>query len=127
MTERFKILLDQLKLSPSEFAERIGVQRSSISHILSGRNKPSLDFMEKILAVFPDTDVYWLITGKTSRKIEAPAPVISFESDKIVSIPDDQDVNRKSEPPALDKTEPVEQVIIVYKDKTFRILNPSEK
>jgi transcriptional regulator with XRE-family HTH domain len=73
MTDRFKVLLDQLNLSPSEFADRIGVQRSSISHVLSGRNKPSIDFLEKILNVFPDIDTTWLITGrntslKTSKK-----------------------------------------------------------
>jgi transcriptional regulator with XRE-family HTH domain len=48
------------------FADKIGVQRSSLSHLLSGRNKPSLDFILKILDVFPDVDLYWMINGKGS-------------------------------------------------------------
>lgn len=51
-------------LSASAFADRIGVQRSSISHIISGRNKPSLDFVLKITQEFKDVDLYWLLNGK---------------------------------------------------------------
>src|SRR5690606_15634735 len=52
--------------SAAAFADKIGVQRSSISHILSGRNKPSLDFILKILAAYPDVELYWLLNGKGS-------------------------------------------------------------
>ena len=48
----------------SSFAEKIGVQRSSISHILSGRNKPSLEFVLKVLSSFPEVELYWLLNGK---------------------------------------------------------------
>jgi antitoxin component HigA of HigAB toxin-antitoxin module len=57
--------LDYYGLNASAFADKIGVQRSSLSHLLSGRNKPSLDFI-KILDVFPDVDLYWMINGKGS-------------------------------------------------------------
>jgi transcriptional regulator with XRE-family HTH domain len=127
MTERFKTLLDQLKLSPSEFAEQIGVQRSSISHILSGRNKPSIDFLEKILNVYPDTDVYWLITGNPSPKKEVITPLIDPLNERVVSDSEQEVPYHKKETPVLDEPEPVDQIIIVYKNKTFRILNPSEK
>jgi hypothetical protein len=40
------------------------VQRSSLSHLLSGRNKPSLDFILKIVDVFPDVDLYWILNGR---------------------------------------------------------------
>jgi transcriptional regulator with XRE-family HTH domain len=50
-------------ISPIQFASIIGVQRSGISHILSGRNKPSLDFIQKILAKFPDINADWLVQG----------------------------------------------------------------
>jgi plasmid maintenance system antidote protein VapI len=53
-------LLDYYGLNASAFADKIGVQRSSLSHLLSGRNKPSLDFILKILDVFPDVDLYWI-------------------------------------------------------------------
>jgi transcriptional regulator with XRE-family HTH domain len=125
MTERFKTLLDQLKLSPSEFAEQIGVQRSSISHILSGRNKPSIDFLEKILDVYPDTDVYWLITGKRAAKKEVITQVVAPLKKIADPYPGQQEMDYKTEPPALDEPEPVDQIIMVYKNKTFRILNPS--
>jgi transcriptional regulator with XRE-family HTH domain len=62
--KRLEIILDYYSLNASSFADRIGVQRSSMSHLLSGRNKPSLDFVMKILEVFPDVDLYWILNGK---------------------------------------------------------------
>jgi transcriptional regulator with XRE-family HTH domain len=56
-------LIKQKGLSPSQFADEIGIQRSGISHLISGRNKPSLEFIMKILARFPETDLGWLIQG----------------------------------------------------------------
>ena len=53
-------------LSPAKFADEIGVQRSNISHILSDRNKPSYDFIIKILSRFSELNAEWLITGKGS-------------------------------------------------------------
>ncbi|MDD7914057.1 helix-turn-helix domain-containing protein [Polaribacter ponticola] len=63
-TNRIKNIMDHHQLSASLFADKIGVQRSSISHILSGRNKPSLDFILKITTVFNDVDIHWLLNGK---------------------------------------------------------------
>jgi len=51
-------------MSASQFADEIGVQRSSVSHVLSGRNKPSLDFVTKIIETYPDINSDWLISGK---------------------------------------------------------------
>ncbi len=51
-------------LTSSQFADKLGVQRSGLSHILSGRNKPSLDFVLKVLAGFPDLNPQWLLQGK---------------------------------------------------------------
>ena len=62
--KRLEIILDYYGLNASSFADKIGVQRSSLSHLLSGRNKPSLDFILKILDVFPDVDLYWILNGK---------------------------------------------------------------
>ena len=76
MIDRFKLLLEQLQLSPSEFADKIGMQRSSVSHVLSGRNKPSIDFLEKILNVFPDIDTTWLITGRISSQNDCNQMII---------------------------------------------------
>jgi hypothetical protein len=62
--DRFTKVIEYSELTPAEFAEEIGVQRSSISHIISGRNKPSLDFITKIKSKFPDLEWDWLINGK---------------------------------------------------------------
>ena len=62
--DRITKVIEYTELSPAEFAEEIGVQRSSISHIISGRNKPSLDFIMKIKNKFPDLEWDWLINGK---------------------------------------------------------------
>lgn len=62
-TDRITKVIEYSEFSPAEFAEEIGVQRSSISHILSGRNRPSLDFITKIKSKFPDIEWNWLITG----------------------------------------------------------------
>ena len=64
--KRLEIILDYYSLNASAFADKIGVQRSSLSHLLSGRNKPSLDFILKIMDVFPDVDLYWILNGKGS-------------------------------------------------------------
>ncbi|PKH51687.1 transcriptional regulator [Tenacibaculum sp. Bg11-29] len=68
---RLKRIIEHYNLTSSTFADTIDVQRSSISHLLSGRNKPSLDFVMKIINKFPEVDLYWLLYGKGSfPKIE---------------------------------------------------------
>lgn len=62
--KRLQKVIDFYGESASSFAEKISVQRSSISHILSGRNKPSLDFVMKVLSSFPEVELYWLLNGK---------------------------------------------------------------
>jgi transcriptional regulator with XRE-family HTH domain len=58
--------MDYYALSASVFSDKIGVQRSGISHILSGRNKPSLDFILKIIEEFEEVNLYWLLYGQGS-------------------------------------------------------------
>ena len=62
--KRLEIILDYYNLSASAFADKINVQRSSLSNLLSGRNKPSLDFIIKVIEVFPEVDLYWILNGK---------------------------------------------------------------
>ncbi len=66
MKERLVQLLDLEQLSPSKFADIIGVQRSSVSHVISGRNNPSFDFLQKTLRAFPGLHADWLILGEGS-------------------------------------------------------------
>lgn len=62
-TARLDQVLTHFDLSSSQFSDKIGVPRSSLSHIISGRNKPSLDFIIKIRDAFPTINLYWLIYG----------------------------------------------------------------
>lgn len=64
MNTRLQQFLDLENLTPARLADIIGVQRSGLSHILSGRNKPSFDFIKRILVKFPRINAEWLITGK---------------------------------------------------------------
>ncbi len=68
--KRLEKLMDDQQLSASAFADVLGVQRSSISHVLSGRNKPGLEFILKITDAFPDTDLYWLLKGTKEKEVE---------------------------------------------------------
>ncbi len=64
MNSRLQQFLDLEKLSPARLADMLGVQRSGLSHILSGRNKPGYDFIYKLLTCFPTISAEWLLTGK---------------------------------------------------------------
>lgn len=63
-TKRLKEIFEYYDLSASSFADRIDVGRASISHIISGRNKPSLDFVMKVVSNFKEVELYWLLNGK---------------------------------------------------------------
>ncbi|MDP2454036.1 MULTISPECIES: helix-turn-helix domain-containing protein [unclassified Kaistella] len=91
LKERISKIIAYSELSLSEFADEIEVQRSSISHITSGRNKPSLDFLMKIKNRFPELEWEWLIEGKGEMliKIETPEEIkIIPEKPKTTSLPD---------------------------------------
>lgn len=76
--EKIENILNYYKLSASQFAEKIGVQRSSLSHLLSGRNKPSLDFVIKIVEEFPEVDLYWFLFN------QGEFPKLEIENNLIV-------------------------------------------
>lgn len=64
MNERLKQFLTMEGISPARFAEIVGINRSGISHLLAGRNKPSFEFIQKMLVSFPTLNPEWLILGK---------------------------------------------------------------
>ena len=68
LAERVKEVMEELGYSPSSFADTIDVPRPIISHILSGRNKPSLDVIQKILMRFTELNPWWLLTGTGTMK-----------------------------------------------------------
>nr|WP_315032224.1 helix-turn-helix transcriptional regulator [uncultured Chryseobacterium sp.] len=93
LNERISKVIEYSHLTPSEFADEIDVQRSSISHITSGRNKPSLEFIIKIKSRFPELLWDWLVTGEGEMlKPELPETaehsVLQEEQIKTTPLPD---------------------------------------
>lgn len=85
MRKRLQELMDKEGISPARFAELVGVQRSSVSHILSGRNNPSLEFIQKILSAFPKINSDWLISdiGSIYRTSNQGEPVQLSSGQKV--------------------------------------------
>lgn len=74
MPERIQLIIKSHNLTASSFAAQLGIQRSSVSHLLSGRNKPSLDVLQKILTHFPRVDAAWLISGEQQKNSSVSTP-----------------------------------------------------
>lgn len=115
-TERLQKIIDFYGESASGFAEKIGVQRSSISHILSGRNKPSLDFVMKVLHTYPEVELYWLMNGKGQFPSQ---PKIS-ESPNSNTISKELDYKSQQ----IESNSEIEKIVIFYKDGTFKSYKP---
>jgi len=64
MVNRIQEILKRYDLSPSKLADTLEVPRSTISHILSERNKPSLEFIYKLIDKFPEISLIWLLKGE---------------------------------------------------------------
>lgn len=145
--KRLEIILDYYNLSASAFADKINVQRSSLSHLLSGRNKPSLDFIIKVIEVFPEVDLYWILNGKGNfPKSEIVTPAILEIEKNITSLPITETSNSEpdlfstiekgatstlseSNPVESIKTEnnsheEIERIVVFFKNGTFKNYKP---
>jgi len=109
-TNRLLEILEKKSLSASQFAEKIGVQRSSVSHILSGRNKPSLDFIIKITSVFNDISLEWLINGKKTNDFSVE------ENESTSPTPITKSVVSSE---LLEKE--LKEIVFFYKDNSYKI------
>ena len=90
MNERLKQFLAMENLSPARFAEVMGIQRSGISHLLAGRNKPSFEFLQKMMTAYPDINYEWLILGKgRPYKSDRPQVEIDAKKDIFTEYPDE--------------------------------------
>lgn len=121
---RLKLMLNYYEISAAQLADKIEVQRSSISHILSGRNKPSLEFVLKILKAFPEVELYWLLNGKgTFPKVEENVENTSTLSPNInkgiTAEENFSEINKlQSEPNSNNLT--IERIVVFYKNGTFK-------
>jgi len=132
-TKRLQKVIDYYGESASSFAEKIGVQRSSISHILSGRNKPSLDFVLKVLSSFPEVELYWLMNGKgVFPKDEKPTQITTPQKPTPVKIEKETKTEVQNIPQTKPQTESeilksiapnnktIDKIVIFYTDGTFK-------
>ncbi|MBT8245564.1 MAG: helix-turn-helix transcriptional regulator [Winogradskyella sp.] len=110
-TERLQKVIKYYDETASSFAEKIGVQRSSISHILSGRNKPSLDFVMKVLHTYTEVDLYWLMNGKGQFPSTPKKEQLKFSDSNPEESTEFVNSNNSSE---------IEKIIILYKDGSFK-------
>ena len=112
--KRLERILKYYGLSASAFADRIRVQRSSISHILTGRNKPSLEFVLKVVKTFPEVNLYWLLNGKGSFPAKPPpAPT------------EKPPVTKDSGPKEISRS--IQKIIIFYDDGSFESFEGKRK
>lgn len=151
LKDRIAHIMRSKNLTAAQFADQLEVQRSGISHLLSGRNKPSLDFVLKLKETFPEYSLDWIILGK------GPVTVSSSHSDKDQSLFDfdpsqtkvqtEEEVsahvdfkttgnqlstNKKSSPELEEDLEnnlqkEIVRIILIYSDNTFEQLDPLQK
>ena len=113
--------MEYYDLTAASFADRIEVGRSSISHLLSGRNNPSLDLVMKIIKAFPEVELYWLLNGKgrfpsTSAEPKAPVEGNKPQEEKKRDLFSDPDPDL---PPHPKRAREISRVVIFYRDGTF--------
>ena len=128
MKDRIKQYMDYKSISAGELSSRLDVQRSNISHILNGRNKPGASFIEKLLLNFPDLNARWLLTGD-GEMIEN---IVSNE-DQVVSEPksislNDTPNNLLNKPQLTNSLvtvhdKPIDKIVLLFSDGTFTDFN----
>ena len=121
--DRIKMVMKANQLNAATFADRIGVQRSNLSHILTGRNKPSLDFIEKMLIQFPKVNASWLISGQIQQ-----TDVINPLKEKDILVTNvnskiNTSVNKEFTSKISNKR--IVKMITFYEDFTFDEFRPS--
>ena len=138
LNEKIKQILVDKNISPSHFADEIGIQRSSISHIIAGRNKPSLDIVQKIIRRFPDLGINWILedeelpdsvseikpfkadpyTGSGEQK--GAASNLSDSRRNNVAQQHPLQENLRNDRSLVSEEKKVERILIFYSDGTFQ-------
>jgi len=136
MKDRIQKILQDYNISSTKLADKLNVQRSSISHILSGRNKPGFEFIQKLLKNYPEINARWLILGKGSVYTSDNQPTLPFSERTESTSPRESDIrsepNRnyqieKSQEGKQKKQKHVKKIVIFYEDHSFEEYHPSEE
>lgn len=139
MKDRIAHIIRAKNLTAAEFALKLGIQPSNISHLLSGRNNPSLDFVKKLKETFPEYNLDWIIFGRGPVTVSEPfvesAPVgqTPLLGEQVKSVDhlsegslfnqpadDDLPVEQVAYSPKLE----LKQIVLVYSDNTFEVIFP---
>jgi transcriptional regulator with XRE-family HTH domain len=124
MKDRIQQIIDYKRISAGDLAEILEVQRSNISHILNGRNKPGAVFIEKLLQAFPNVNARWLLTGEGTMLVSNATNEISdtieqgSDSNKQQKLPSFSDSSSKA-PSIQDKSKTIDKIVLLYTDGTF--------
>lgn len=128
--ERIKNIIENEGISPSVLADEVGISRPLMSHVMSGRNKASLQLVLKILERYPHYSADWLLLGKRQEQVkttERPAEVTeksapAIEPNKTAPEAVGNAVASQTTPPAVHSE--TEQVVVFYADKTYTVYKP---
>lgn len=131
MKDRIAHIMRAKNLKASDFATLLGIQPSGVSHILAGRNQPSLEFVKKIKETFPEYNLDWIIFGTGPMTTSEPfkEPKYEPENDNSVlpeSLPlEDETLFVPTETTKGDNPAPViKSMIVLYDDGTFDSYQP---
>lgn len=117
MNRRLLQFLQAENITQSQFADILDVARGSVSHILSGRNRPGYDFMESLLLHYPNLNLDWLLTGKGKMYKNSP---------EEVSLPQDSELLELSEEAGtVPETKEISHILVFYTDNTFQEYHPA--
>ena len=142
MKDRISHIIRAKNLTAAEFAIQLGIQPSNVSHLLSGRNNPSLDFVKKLKETFPEYSLDWIVLGQgpmtvsdfaikpVGEKVAIDQPKTSIEQSEIVedfqgTLFDSQNmVDVKEEKKVSSAKSQLQRIIFVYNDHTFEEVLP---
>ena len=125
MNQRLQQLLNAENLTQSQFADRIGVAKASVSHILAGRNKPGFDFIESVARTFPNLNIEWLISGRgrmyKNTGQESVFPSNSPSTEGIPAPGQESPAEQPSETTDNQSDQPkIVKVVVFYDNGTFQ-------
>ncbi len=119
MKERIKEFIDYKGIQAGELALLLEVQRSNISHILNGRNKPGASLIEKMLLVFPELNARWLLTGE-GNMLESGNEKINLKTEAIKKeVPLSVTMFEEQHKKPVNTGKEIDKVILLYTDGTF--------